>query len=290
MLTNFKKKVVRLSQSILQKKSPLPHTPDIRSNKFLFIGGLHRSGTSILHRLLCEHPSTSGFFNTGVPEDEGQHLQSVFPPAKVFGGPGRFAFDRRSHLTEASQNTKLDDRNRLLREWGAYYDMKKPILLEKSPPNLIRSRFLQKLFPDAQFVFLVRHPIPVALSTGRNSIIELMVHWYVAHKIMLDDLVYLNKYLLMRYEDFVKSPKMHLDKIFDFVGIEQFTPHESIKDHNVEYFFRWKNEHSEESELLEQMMSHPESPIDMLGYRLSDPYVENQPDLQYLRELQAPQS
>ena len=46
----------------------------------VFVGGLHRSGTSLVHRCLASHPAVSGFSDTGVPEDEGQHLQTVYPP------------------------------------------------------------------------------------------------------------------------------------------------------------------------------------------------------------------
>jgi len=50
--------------------------------KFVFISGLHRSGTSILHRILRSSEGISGFHDTNVPQDEGQHLQSVFNPQK----------------------------------------------------------------------------------------------------------------------------------------------------------------------------------------------------------------
>src|SRR5215471_2962371 len=52
-------------------------------------------------RLLAAHPEMSGFSGTGVPADEGQHLQSVYPAAKKYGGPGRFGFAAESHLTES---------------------------------------------------------------------------------------------------------------------------------------------------------------------------------------------
>ena len=61
-------------------------------HRFVFLAGLHRSGTTLLARLLAAHPEVSGFSGTGVPADEGQHLQTVYPAAKVYGGPGRFGF------------------------------------------------------------------------------------------------------------------------------------------------------------------------------------------------------
>jgi len=73
-------------------------------HKFIFICGLHRSGTSLLFKILKEQENISGHENTGVIEDEGQHFQSVFNPANKYGGPGKFGFNTESYLDE---NTKL---------------------------------------------------------------------------------------------------------------------------------------------------------------------------------------
>ena len=54
-----------------------------------------------------DHPEISGFKNTGVPEDEGQHLQSVYQPAMVLGGPGLFGFKPASNLNETSPLVSL---------------------------------------------------------------------------------------------------------------------------------------------------------------------------------------
>ena len=55
---------------------------------FISIAGLHRPGTFLLHKIISSHPEVSGFSLIGVPEDEGQHLQSVYKSAKTFGGAG----------------------------------------------------------------------------------------------------------------------------------------------------------------------------------------------------------
>lgn len=259
-----------------KRKPPLLRAPNIANERFAFIGGLHRSGTSILHRLLNEHAETSGFTDTGVPQDEGQHLQSVFPAARVHGGPGKFAYDFRSHLTEASAYATAEARDRLLREWGAYHDLTKPVLLEKSPPNLIRSRYFQALFPGASFIFLVRHPIPVALATQKWSgtpVVELVLHWFVAHSLMLDDLASIHNYALIRYEDLVTSPSACLDQICDLTNVRPFTAQEEVVDHNSTYFARWQEEHREEGAFLETLLGSDHKVMTTLGYSFSDPFV-----------------
>ena len=59
----------------------------MEDHRFVFLAGLHRSGTTLLARLLAAHPEISGFSETGVPADEGQHLQGVYPAAREYGGP-----------------------------------------------------------------------------------------------------------------------------------------------------------------------------------------------------------
>ena len=80
-----------------------PETSILPTDKrFVFIGGLHRSGTSLVHEILKAHHEVSGFTNTGAPEDEGQHLQSVYAPSSAHGTFGTFGFDPDAHLTEES--------------------------------------------------------------------------------------------------------------------------------------------------------------------------------------------
>ena len=105
-------------------------TPSLDAqHRIVFVGGLHRSGTSILARALSLHPSISGFANTGAYEDEGQHLQTVIPPESMLGGPGKFAFAEEAHLTEGSRLVSDGNRERLRDEWSPYWDLTKPVLL-----------------------------------------------------------------------------------------------------------------------------------------------------------------
>lgn len=225
--------------------------------------------------MLREHPSTSGFHDTGVPEDEGQHLQSVIPAAHHFGGPGEFALHPGAHLTQDSELINPKNRNRLLSEWGAYYDLQKPVLLEKSPPNLIRSRFLRQLFPGSRFLFIVRHPIAVSLATEKwsnKTITDRLLHWHAAHSIMLDDIDSADDGLVIRYEDFVRSPEHYLEQICDLVDIAHFSAGQIVEDHNEKYFLDWRERYTPEMSDLQAVL--PDGPVlQRFGYSLGEPYV-----------------
>jgi hypothetical protein len=263
-----------------RRRAPLSTTPDLAGRRFLLLGGLHRSGTSVLHRLLRAHPDTSGFANTGVWEDEGQHLQSVFPNAHQFGGPGRFAFDPGAHLTETSPLVSPVNRDRLLRQWGAYYDLAKPVLLEKSPPNLIRARFFQALLPDTRFAFLVRHPIAVAYATQkwtRTSVAELLLHWCLAHRLMLGDLCELDDALVLRYEDLVAAPEPSLDAVFRLAELTPIRASERIENYNPRYFATWEQQRSTWNDGEAALTELAAPTMAAFGYRLAPPLVDPWP-------------
>ena len=271
--------VTRTRRAIKQRilgKRPLATAPALADKNLLFICGLHRSGTSILNRLLREHADVTGFTMTGAVEDEGQHLQSVIPRDYHYGGHGVFAFDLAAHLTENSPLNTRENRERLLREWCAYYDLSKRVYVEKSPPNIVRSRFLQALAPTTRFVFIVRHPIAVALASRRSmgaSIILLMTHWHVAHAIMQRDLPFIHHSIVLRYEDLVARPQACLDRICDLAELDHFTPRESIVDHNAKYFAEWEAERSEYEWLLGDLFAANQAFLQAMGYSLTEPYV-----------------
>jgi Sulfotransferase family len=208
-----------------------------------FIAGLHRSGTSLVHQILRDHPDVSGFRNTGVPQDEGQHLQNIVPPARAFGGPGRFGFDPRCYLDENSSLCTPENAAGMWACWRGHWDTSRSLLVEKSPPNLVRTRFLQRLFPNSSFIVVVRNPFVVAMATQKwaaSSPVELIRHWIVCHRKFEADRCHLARVRVVRYEDLVQRPDETVCGIYDFLGLRRHAISAPIRPGlNDEYLAAW---------------------------------------------------
>ena len=233
-------------------------------HKFIFICGLHRSGTTLVHRILKNHPYISGLNDNGnIRDEEGQHHQTVYPCDEYFGilknygalfgkyripvGVGRFAFDKNAHLTETSALATKENGEKLFQDWSKHWDLAKPFLIEKSPPNIIMARFLQKIFPNSYFIVITRHPIATSLASKKWKIFEtlptLIRHWLEAHKIYNEDKSHIKNVLEFRYEDFVCSPKEHLERIYKFLNIPYVEPKDIqiIRKINNKYYKTWNS-------------------------------------------------
>lgn len=215
------------------------------SASMLFLAGLHRSGTSLLAELVARHPEISGLTGTGFPEDEGQFVQTVYPLARQFGGPGKFGFDPRAHQVELPPEAAKAAAERLETEWARYWESPAPVRLEKSPPNLLRLRFLYSVFPEAAFVVLIRHPLEVGMATQkwgrRRRLYTLVRHWFHCHAIFERDREYVPRLLLVRYEDLIDDPSAVVGSIHRFVGLGPHCDVEGVSaGHSEKYWVRWR--------------------------------------------------
>jgi hypothetical protein len=244
----------------------------MKDKVFIFLAGLHRSGTSLLHEIVREHPGISGFSGTGVPEDEGQHLQSVYKPAIAFGGPGKFVFDRNSYMDESHPLANQQSANEIFMQWSKYFDLSCNYLVEKSPPNIIRTRFLQKLFPNSKFIVILRHPLAVSYATKKwsnTSIASLLDHSLLAYEIFLKDMEALRSIYVLRYEEFVLEPQNVINKIFNFIGIETIKLSHDVRTNvNEKYFLMWERERKVWNQALKSEILGIEARANRFGYSI----------------------
>jgi len=190
-----------------------------KMNVLLMIGGPHYTGTSILRMLMGEKENFSVMRNTGRAEDEGQHVQTVYARARRYGGPCRYASRSSSvahmHMTEKNFDpTQL----RIFEEWKPYWNLSKPVLVEKSPPNIIRSTWLQALADakgvEMHFVFTMRHPFTIIQKNCPANWYEYTKGWFTMMEILESEIVKLKHAYIIRYEDWM-STESHVYEVLD---------------------------------------------------------------------------
>lgn len=207
----------------VERREGIAYAANPRIERLVFICGLHRSGTTLLEHLLVSALRLSCLRMT-VPENEGQHAQTVYSPAAVFGGPGRFAFsqemERELHLLEDHDACRA----RILADWKPFVSGDFPALIEKSPPNLTKIWWLRKVFPGSKFLILTRDPRAVAGATqkrwGNGRLEDLVRHWHVAHSMALRDMDD-GDCLGIRYEDLLQFEERTVTAISRFLGVAE---------------------------------------------------------------------
>jgi hypothetical protein len=217
----------------------------------------------------------SGIFQSGVPEDEGQHVQSVYKPARFHGGPGKYIFDEKSYMNEHHALANDQSASAIMEQWAQYFDPTCHYYIEKSPPNLIRTRFLQRLFPKSKFIVILRHPVAVSYATqkwSRTSIRSLVEHSLRGYEIFMKDISHLRHVYVLRYEDFVYSPQDEINKIYDFLDLEPILiQHEIHSNVNEKYFSMWEASRSRIVARLTFPVSNAlEKRMNMFGYSIRD--------------------
>ena len=212
--------------------------------RFVFIGGMPRSGTSAVYQMVGSHPDVSRLTNTKMPEDEGQYLQTIYPTGEALGAPGRFGLHPNCRLTESSPEVQVA-RGKLFDAWAPYWDLSKPLLCEKSPSNIARARFLQAVFPNSSFIFLSRHPIAYSLAIRkwdyRIPVSTTIRNWLACFRYLEEDLPHLKRGLVLRYDELTRDPKAWVRKIEEFLDLGPgMDPNHFRPGHSERYFKSWE--------------------------------------------------
>ena len=210
---------------------------------YVFICGMPRSGTTILGRNVGRLVDCTDLKNTGTRADEGQNVQNVYPTAHELGGPGRFGFDTRAHRTESSTLLTPENVSKLRASWHKYWDNAKRIYVEKTPSNLLATRFLQAAFANSYFIVIRRHPVPVAMASQKwkfnvTSLDNLFRHWLHCHALFEGDRKYLKRVYELKYENYVEDQDKCHNEIAAFIGTQVPEP---PKDDTFRIVLQWRN-------------------------------------------------
>ena len=201
------------------------------SVKMLFVIGAPRSGTTMLERMLSSHSMIQG----GPEPHLLTPLAHLGPWDKVGKAPYDhvLAAESQKLFIDALPNKDQDywDACRAYCDvlYGRYLASKgdRPICLDKTPAYGLILPFIQKVFPDAEFIVLTRHPLAM-FSSFANSFFDgdyqtandynPLINRYVpalAKFIRQEETPFLH----VRYEDLVKDPESWFEKICAHIEI-----------------------------------------------------------------------
>lgn len=175
---------------------------NLAESEWAFVIGLNNSGTTLLQRMLGLHPS----IRSSDKEGQGMTQALPFPPRLEVGRQ----FTRRLDIFRWTEESDPAPALRCLFDWAHFYPRGAGYLLEKCPPDILRSRWLQANFKPARFIVTTRHPAAVCEGIVRRrpdcTIEEAARHWTVAHEVLLSDLPHLEKVHRITYEKLCEDP------------------------------------------------------------------------------------
>lgn len=246
------------------------------AHTFLFVAGLHRSGTTLLAKVLSEHPDISGLSGTGTFMNEGAPLLKRIPHRH---GVGAMAFKPGSHLTERSRFATPEIRDHVWQTWSPFWDTRKHFLLEKSPSHLLRLRLFQSLFPKSKIIVILRHPIAQSMAISKwalgRKLLQHLLNWHLCHEILLRDLRHLENVHFVSFENLCSSPDTEMDRLFAFIGIPRNgvrTP--AMTASNEKYYEMWETERKSPWDLTRKRIIRAAfgHRLGLFGYSYAPPY------------------
>lgn len=202
-----------------------PQTPEPGP---IFVVGTMRSGSTMLRLILDSHPNVAIGAETGFA---GGLAAAREIPGWNFGS----GWYERIGWSEAEMDQRLHDlydpmfrrhaRAQGKSRWG-----------EKTPFHTLHMDLMARVFPDAVFVGIVRHPGAVATSLRKRfhyTFPEALAYWEQTNLAMLRSGTALgDRFGLCRYEDLVLDGEPVLRELLDFVG-EAWAP-EVLEHHRVQ--------------------------------------------------------
>ena len=128
-------------------------------------------------------------------------------------------------MTELSPELTPASVARLRAQWRSHWNTSQRLLVEKSPPDLLRTRFLAAVFPPAWFAVIIRHPLAVCKRVKPPAArLVCAQNWLAGYEGALRDVSEgrLTAHVAY-YEDWAARPIREMERLSAELGLP-FTP------------------------------------------------------------------
>lgn len=203
-------------------------------HEYLFIVCPNASGSTLWTKLIGTSPNASLF---PAVRHEGQNVKGAAHHMPIPQGPEIGLW---TAYEEKFTNETNYDWPAIKALWQSNWDMNKAVLVEKSPPNVLRAHLLAKHFQPSKFLFSIRNPYPVCESIHRKNVNRptweacathwaKCAHWQMRHLSQLENSIYFS------YEELCDTTEQVVQRLIAFIpalGSLDASHHFSIHSHN----------------------------------------------------------
>ena len=211
---DFQKKVTLWQRSDYQNLPSFPDSENRRSPAFMV--GFPRSGTTLLHHMLADHPKIQVMEEISILHQISQDIPEYS-----------------ASLATATESQVKKWRDEYWKQVTEKFDYDSGLLLiDKLPLSMIHIPLIKVLFPDAKVILSLRHPCDCVFSnfTQQYSLNTAMSSFTTLRDSII---TYANVFSLwnhyrnqinfecheIRYEDLTADVDLQQGKILDFLGI-----------------------------------------------------------------------
>lgn len=186
------------------------------NNQYVFILCPNHSGSTLLYFLMDTSPYVSVLKDNDEKIIEGQIAPKIkyFMPYAKESDKGIFYLHKKIYKCEKNYNW-----NKIKEIWKKYWDLEKPVLIEKSTTNLYRKNILKKNFKNCKFLLMIRNPYAVCESIKRKhktKVEDSIKHWIDTTEQQMKNLKD-NDVLYFTYEELCQNTEKVIDKIIKFI-------------------------------------------------------------------------
>lgn len=230
------------------------------THRFIFLLCPAYGGSTLLHEIINTSPSVST--NNVYGTCEGQSLPEF----------RKLILDKQSRWLEDFTYPWSSIKN----IWLQYWDLSKPLLMEKSPPNLLRASEILQHFQPVVFIAMVRNPYILCEAMIRR---DKMSPTAAASRTILclnhqkQNLEKLELIHLLRYEDLVSNPTDEKVRLLAFLP--------ELQSININRTFKSHNERQKQTKIVNMNIGKIERLSDDMLNKINKVFDQHRPILQY---------